>query len=356
MNNIFDYIKWIWGIDYALPGTDSVLYRDLQFNKTGIVSVGDEMLFGTIENAGAVGPVFTAPPDRETITRILHLLNVNIAEYEKYSTVLTEAPIMSVNEFAKIICMAHFVIHKTELQPEALFPDLSHDDMQEEYVPPMRNYQIEQLLLPLIRKGDVQTINLLLTSANYKTVYKFGNSNLSSMKKIAVSLITLASREAIKGGADVDRALSKSDEFLGKIDGISRIDGVFKLLYQAVIAFARLAGSEEAYNDLSLVTLKVVKYINRNIDKKIKLCNLAEHTGVTPNYLSSLFKKETGKTVADYIKAQKLNEAKRLLSETDLSLSEIADSLAFSSQSYFQNCFKAQFGITPAQYKNDITR
>ncbi|MBR7073385.1 MAG: helix-turn-helix transcriptional regulator [Eubacterium sp.] len=96
--------------------------------------------------------------------------------------------------------------------------------------------------------------------------------------------------------------------------------------------------------------------MNRNSEKKIKLCDLSEHTGVTPNYPSSLFKKETGRTIADYIRAQKLNEARRLLSETDLSLSEIADSLAFSSQSYFQNCFKAQFGITLAQYKNDITR
>ncbi len=71
----------------------------------------------------------------------------------------------------------------------------------------------------------------------------------------------------------------------------------------------------------------------------------------TPNYLSSVFKKEMGMAVAEYIRAQKLSEVKRLLTETDYSLSEIALSLGYSSQSYFQNQFKAEFGITPIQYK-----
>ena len=105
-------------------------------------------------------------------------------------------------------------------------------------------------------------------------------------------------------------------------------------------------------NCLSLHTLKAVKYINRNLNKKIKLCNLAEHTGVTPNYLSALFKKETGTNISDYIKEQKLNEAKRLLKETDLSLAAIANNLAYSSQSYFQNQFKSYFKKTPVDFKN----
>ncbi len=354
MNSIFDYIKWIWKIDYVTNISGNPLYGDLKLNKTAIVSKGGDMYFGIIENEGVIGPVFTAPPDDETISEIVHLLGVNVGEYKYYGDCLSAAPVISLTEFAKIICMANFTLNVSEIKPEELFSEIIKEEKAEPLVPPARNYQIEQFLLPLIRKGDVQMLKLLLSSVNYKTVFKLGGDNLASMKKIAISLITLASREAIKGGADIEDALSESDRLLVTLDSINSVDGVINLLYQAVITFTRIAGSEENEKQLSLPTLKAVKFINRNINKKIKLCDIAEHTGVTENYISALFRRELGVTISDYVKTQKLNEAKRLLSETDMSLSDIADSLSYSSQSYFQNQFKSAFGITPARFKMQV--
>ena len=61
---------------------------------------------------------------------------------------------------------------------------------------------------------------------------------------------------------------------------------------------------------------------------------------------------ETGKTVNEHIIETKIRDAKRLLQYSDMSYGEIAATLAFSSQAYFQTVFKRETGLTPGEYQN----
>lgn len=63
------------------------------------------------------------------------------------------------------------------------------------------------------------------------------------------------------------------------------------------------------------------------------------------------FKEELGIHIGSFITRCKLEEAKSLLAYSKKSLAEISSYLCFSSQSYFQNVFKKQYGITPMQYR-----
>jgi AraC-like DNA-binding protein len=71
---------------------------------------------------------------------------------------------------------------------------------------------------------------------------------------------------------------------------------------------------------------------------------------VNPNYLSALFKRETGLTLTQYIQAMKIEEAKRLMLSREHSLGNIADMLGFSSLSYFSRVFKRLCRISPRAY------
>lgn len=73
--------------------------------------------------------------------------------------------------------------------------------------------------------------------------------------------------------------------------------------------------------------------------------------GLNHTSLCRLFKECTGMTVGAYATGLKVKEAKRLLRATDKPLSEIAQYLGFSSQSYFQNVFKRGTGVTPGEYR-----
>lgn len=70
------------------------------------------------------------------------------------------------------------------------------------------------------------------------------------------------------------------------------------------------------------------------------------------NYLSNLFSEVEGTTIEKYFIAQKIEKVKELLKYDELSLSEIADRLGYSSVSYLSNQFKKQTGLTPSFYKS----
>jgi len=82
----------------------------------------------------------------------------------------------------------------------------------------------------------------------------------------------------------------------------------------------------------------------------VKQC--AEKVNLSPNYLSDLLKKETGKSTQDHIHYHVLEEAKNLLLSSDNSVSQIAYSLGFEYPQYFSKIFKKKIGVSPLEYRN----
>ncbi|MBR2181136.1 MAG: helix-turn-helix transcriptional regulator [Oscillospiraceae bacterium] len=70
------------------------------------------------------------------------------------------------------------------------------------------------------------------------------------------------------------------------------------------------------------------------------------------SHLKALFKKNTGYSIMDYYTHLKLERAKILINEGNLSISDIAELLGYSSIHYFSRVFKAKTGITPTEFKN----
>ena len=75
---------------------------------------------------------------------------------------------------------------------------------------------------------------------------------------------------------------------------------------------------------------------------------------MNPSYLSTLFKKEVGMSISEYVQSAKVNEAKNLLSYTSHSMSDISSLLNFYDQSHFIRVFKKYTGVTSKQFKNEV--
>lgn len=96
---------------------------------------------------------------------------------------------------------------------------------------------------------------------------------------------------------------------------------------------------------------KVIAFLKENFNKKIDNSLIAAMAGYHEYHLNRLFVKETGKTMHQYILAMRISEAKRLLTNTDKSFAEIAESAGFSSNTHFAGCFKKIVGQSPSEYK-----
>lgn len=97
---------------------------------------------------------------------------------------------------------------------------------------------------------------------------------------------------------------------------------------------------------------KTKQYIHEHIHERINLQQLSDVFGVTPNYLSLIFKKYTCSGINEYITLQKINKAKQLLNDTTLKIYEISSQLGFDSSFYFSKVFKKITGWSPKDYRN----
>lgn len=99
-----------------------------------------------------------------------------------------------------------------------------------------------------------------------------------------------------------------------------------------------------------------IDYINSNYTKDILLNDLAERFEFSPNYLSTAFKKETGKNFVGYITELRIKEACRLLAETDVRVVDVSYKVGYDDSQYFFRVFKKQTGKTPLQYRNECNK
>lgn len=98
------------------------------------------------------------------------------------------------------------------------------------------------------------------------------------------------------------------------------------------------------------VVKKVVRYIRHHYDEKFTLNELAHRYGLTPNYLSAVFKKQMGIGFNEYVANTRVNVAKQLLLESDKKINEVAGCLGFDNAYYFSKVFKRVTGQSPRNY------
>ena len=99
------------------------------------------------------------------------------------------------------------------------------------------------------------------------------------------------------------------------------------------------------------LALRACDWAARHLDATAPLQNAAAQLGVTPDYLSKLFRKSTGCSYPDFCARLKLEEAKRLLREGVCKTYEISAQLGYRSVDYFTRKFKAATGMTPGEYR-----
>lgn len=101
---------------------------------------------------------------------------------------------------------------------------------------------------------------------------------------------------------------------------------------------------------------KIIKCLTENIEKPLNLEQISKLTGISVTHMKRTFKKQHDGGIIDYFILMKIDEAKRMITETELSFTEISDSLGFGSSAYFSRTFKNKTGLTPSGYLKKVTK
>ena len=91
-------------------------------------------------------------------------------------------------------------------------------------------------------------------------------------------------------------------------------------------------------------------------NENLSIQMLADYVYLTPNYLASIFKKETGLTIGQYCLQQRIERAKQLLSNGKMKLNQIAHIVGYQDANYFTKIFKREVGCIPSEYREQNWR
>ena len=94
-----------------------------------------------------------------------------------------------------------------------------------------------------------------------------------------------------------------------------------------------------------------ISFLRENLNEAIRLIDLASVSGYSLSRFKTKFRNETGITPAEFVALQKIEYAKHQLTETDISITDLAYSLGFSSSNYFSTVFKKYCTVTPREYR-----
>jgi AraC-like DNA-binding protein len=156
-------------------------------------------------------------------------------------------------------------------------------------------------------------------------------------------------RVAIKHGVDYETICCLGEIMMNDIHHLNSREEIFRYAGVALELFIRRI--HEVKKSLYSVRVeRCIQYIDQHIYEKLTVSRVTAQQKVNVDYLSRLFKKETGHSLSVFIDERKIHEAKLLLAYTPYSVYDVSVMLSFKYVSHFSRMFKKFTDMTPSEY------
>jgi len=226
----------------------------------------------------------------------------------------------------------------------------SFDDTLVNMVAMERRYSYENELMKAIELGQIHKENLLLSSFHESAFERRSADQLRNLKNYCIIMNTISRKAAERGGVHPMYLDRVSSSFAHKIEQLPTPQDSQPLMHDMFRSYCRLV-RKHSMSDYSPVVQKAVMLIDSDLSANLSLSTLAENQNISAGYLSSVFRKETGKTVSEYIRERRIKHAAHLLTTTHLQVQTIALHCGIMDVQYFSKIFKKQTGKTPREYR-----
>lgn len=216
-----------------------------------------------------------------------------------------------------------------------------------------RKYDIENSFLEKIREGRVNEIEKSFSFLTMIPDLKYTNVYLTENYKIYLaSLRALVRKSAEQSGLSViviDGILQKYTQLMNNERNFNNATKYAKNFTIEITEAVRNHLNNK--NNYSHFVNRVISILEVNYTEETKLDILAKYLKTSISNLEHSFKKETSKTIKEYITELRLSKAHNLLLSSNLSIIEISDIVGYYDQTYFTKLFKKYYHITPRQLR-----
>lgn len=333
------------------------------FHYYGIVSDG--------ENKIIIGPSIQTSNNEQTLRELAFECDVSPDDAADFIIGMKSIVSMPLDSILQILCTMNYVMNEEKLGlGDIIIYDAEQQDLKAKLEEERAKYNfdsdpaairdqqnvhntlaLEQTIVNFVRRGDTTALKKWISDAPAVRGGILASDQLRQIKNTFIVTATLISRGAIRGGMDIDDALSLSDAYIQKCELMNNIDRITNLQYHMVFDYAERVEKLRYGKQPSKLVQDVAKYIQRHLSEPITTDDIAKALFLSRSRLSVKFKEEANENLIDFILKEKIEEAKRLLRYTDKTSVAISAYLGFSSQSHFSRTFKKYTGSLPNEYR-----
>ena len=336
------------------------------------VAINPDLEYGHVRIEGTgydlyLGPVFTSPVTEALVHAFFEDSKIAPEHQEAVAELLYGIPITSHPQFIRYLIFLHLCLNHKEIATEDFYAEsemlanergtkvLDKAIEAKENEQNRNSYAFEMEMYHRIQDGDPDKLKRFLEQTQqFPDEGKTARSPLRHAKNTFIAVAAKAGiMAAIPGGVDAERVYQLTDLYMMECEQMQTIEEIHRLQYIMLMDFCERCGAAKLPKGVSQEIYRCMTYIQSHTNAPIGVEDVAEEIHRSSSYLMRRFKAELGMSVGDYITKCKLEEACDLLTYGNRSLAEISAYLGYSSQSYFQNVFKKQFGITPMQYRKE---
>lgn len=355
---------------FSVDGTENLIHESAG-NSTVPILVSDSLLLlwlaipfyqdDRLAGTYVLGPVFGSYTSEKTITDGLNSLNISsdikapVLEQLKSLPVILRTTLLSYG-IMLYTCLYHQKLEEADIKlhtnsGKIPIPSICSDD--EEKIAE-NSYAFEKRYFSAVTDGDIY-----FKAPSFYDPSMLGHladTPVRHAKNQMIVKITLASRAALAGGLPVSITYAISDQFIQSLEETENIPDIYNLGQLCVQEYTQRVFKLKQSQEHGYNMQKCFAYIEAHLLEKIDYAAMASELGYNRQYLSAKFKRETGRTMSDYITEKRIDFAMVLLRHSSYSILEISQMLQFGSCSYFSAQFRKRTGMTPTEYQSRSTK
>lgn len=314
----------------------------------------------------SIGPFTDVRKGREDILLIMHSNNIPVQLLSDLTYFYDSVPVVPSTDALEclILCLASGLFQEEyhlERLPEydTIFPDASYvlretpDDPRIAVASIEERYSVENELLTAIGAGDYDRAHSVYQKFLTYHISPRTENPIRNQQHLAVIMNTLCRKTAETSGVHPLYIDDLSTKFAIAINNSSSLKDLGSLVSDMIHKYCILV-KNYAMKGYSAVTKDIISYIDFHYTEDLSLSFFAEMFNLTKTYLSSLFKKETGISLTDFIHQVRMRKAIILINSSALPVTSIATACGYNDINYFIRIFKRTYGLSPVQYRKSI--
>lgn len=215
-------------------------------------------------------------------------------------------------------------------------------------------YDLESQLIKTVSQGQVHRAEIIMNQISQRQFEVRNPNSLRNMQNYLIILNTLLRTAASKGAVHPFHIDKISSKFARKIEQATSEEACTHLIKEMIRKYCLLV-KNHSMKGYSLLVQKVVTQIDYDLTADLGLKAISSLLNVNSSYLSTLFKKETGTTLTEYVNRKRIEHALFLLNSTNMQIQVIAQYCGIPDVNYFTKIFKKIIGQTPKDYREQIS-